>query len=147
MILFYLWYSDCSMVSRQITASESVCLIGHSDICKVLNDILRADSRFAPSQWETSLQSNAVSHWLGTNLESALILPEDEPRITFESTAIIMLKINWCWASWEIWNVHWTSNSQVQNSRQWNEHLMHSGLVSPSITYICHHWFRYLHCN
>ena len=31
-----------------------------------------ADSNFAPSQWETSLQSNAVSHWLGTNLESAL---------------------------------------------------------------------------
>ena len=30
-----------------------------------------ADSRFAPSQWEMSLQSNAVSHWLGTNLESA----------------------------------------------------------------------------
>ena len=33
----------------------------------------RADFRFAPSQWETLLQSNAVSHWLGTNLESALI--------------------------------------------------------------------------
>ena len=32
----------------------------------------RADSRLAPSQWETSLQSNAVSHWLGTNLESVL---------------------------------------------------------------------------
>ena len=31
-----------------------------------------ADSRFAPSQWETSLQSNAVSHWLGANLELAL---------------------------------------------------------------------------
>ena len=31
-----------------------------------------ADSRSAPSQWETSLQSNAVSHWLGANLESAL---------------------------------------------------------------------------
>ena len=28
-----------------------------------------ADSRFAPSQWETSLQSNAVSNWLGANLE------------------------------------------------------------------------------
>ena len=28
----------------------------------------RADSRFAPSQWETSLQSNTVSHWLGANL-------------------------------------------------------------------------------
>ena len=30
----------------------------------------RTDSRFAPSQWETSLQSNAVSHWMGANLES-----------------------------------------------------------------------------
>ena len=32
----------------------------------------RADSRFAPSQWVTSLQSNTVSHWLGASLESAL---------------------------------------------------------------------------
>ena len=32
----------------------------------------RADSRFAPIQWETSLQSNVVSHWLGANLEWAL---------------------------------------------------------------------------
>ena len=33
----------------------------------------RADYRLAPSHWETSLQSNVVSHWLGTNLESALL--------------------------------------------------------------------------
>ena len=36
----------------------------------------RADSRLALAQWETSLQSNAVSHWLESNepinLESAL---------------------------------------------------------------------------
>ena len=32
----------------------------------------RADSGHAPSRWETSLQSNAVSHWLCANLESAL---------------------------------------------------------------------------
>ena len=31
----------------------------------------RADSRLVPSQWET-LQNNALSHWLGANLESAL---------------------------------------------------------------------------
>ena len=37
--------------------------------------IIRVDSRFAPSQWETLLQSNAVSHWLGANLESALHNP------------------------------------------------------------------------
>ena len=27
----------------------------------------RADSRFAPSQWETPLLCNGVSHWLGTS--------------------------------------------------------------------------------
>ena len=31
-----------------------------------------ADSRLAPSQWETPLQSNGISHWLGANLESSL---------------------------------------------------------------------------
>ena len=30
---------------------------------------IRADVRLAPSQWETSLQSNAVSHWLGASPE------------------------------------------------------------------------------
>ena len=34
--------------------------------------MVRADSRLASSQWGPSLQSNAVSHWLGANLESAL---------------------------------------------------------------------------
>ena len=34
----------------------------------------RADSRFVPNQWETSLQNNAISHWLGANLESAMYL-------------------------------------------------------------------------
>ena len=33
----------------------------------------RADSGLASSQWETSLQSNAVSHWLGANLETSLL--------------------------------------------------------------------------
>ena len=32
-----------------------------------------AGSRFAPRQWETPLQSNTVSHWLGANLESVLL--------------------------------------------------------------------------
>ena len=40
---------------------------------------LRADSRLAPSQWETPLQSNVVSHWLGANLESALELITKPP--------------------------------------------------------------------
>ena len=32
----------------------------------------RADSTFAPSQWETALLCNDVSHWRGASLESAL---------------------------------------------------------------------------
>ena len=32
----------------------------------------RADSRLAPSQWETALLCNDVSYWLGASLESAL---------------------------------------------------------------------------
>ena len=35
-------------------------------------DNTRADSRFAPSQWETALLCNNVSHCLDTNLGSAL---------------------------------------------------------------------------
>ena len=35
-------------------------------------DTRRADSRLAPSQWETVLLCNDASHWLGANLESAL---------------------------------------------------------------------------
>ena len=36
-----------------------------------------ADSMIAPGQWETSLQSNAISHWMGASLESSLynVLP------------------------------------------------------------------------
>ena len=37
-----------------------------------LHNMTRADSKFAPSQWETALLCNDVSHWLGANLESAL---------------------------------------------------------------------------
>ena len=46
-----------------------------------------ADSSFAPSLWETSLQSNAVSHWLGTNLESALCLSFLRSRPVYRSNA------------------------------------------------------------
>ena len=39
----------------------------------------RADSRLMPSQWKTLLQCNAISHWLGTNLQSALMLIQSWP--------------------------------------------------------------------
>ena len=49
----------------------------------------RADSRFAPCQWETSLQSNVVSHWLGATLESALL-----PLCRLHSRAYIGIKFD-----------------------------------------------------
>ena len=47
---------------------------------------LRADSRFASSQWETALLCNDVSHWLGTSLESALYLTGPKPLTEAEIT-------------------------------------------------------------
>ena len=40
----------------------------------------RADSRFAPNQWEMALLCNNVSNWLGTSLESALRYVEVTPH-------------------------------------------------------------------
>ena len=39
-----------------------------------INMILRADSRFAQSQWETAFLGNDVSHWLGASPELVLKL-------------------------------------------------------------------------
>ena len=45
-------------------------LSGHQRSCRFLARV-KVDSRLAPCQWETSLQSNTVSHWPGANQESA----------------------------------------------------------------------------
>ena len=52
---------------------RSPCINPAYCLLTLLPNMHRADSRLAPSQWETSLQSNAVSHWLGANIESALL--------------------------------------------------------------------------
>ena len=48
----------------------SVWLLGTWVAC--LLGTCKADSMFAPSQWETALLCNDVPHWLGASLESAL---------------------------------------------------------------------------
>ena len=40
---------------------------------------ITADSRLAPCQWAMSLQSNAISDWLGANQESALHYASQQP--------------------------------------------------------------------
>ena len=51
---------------------NTIPCLGISVLLKYYISINRADSRLAPSQWEMALQCNAISHWLSTNLESAL---------------------------------------------------------------------------
>ena len=46
----------------------------------------RADSWFVPSQWETVLLCNDVSHWQGASLESALVFAHWKPSITIMIT-------------------------------------------------------------
>ena len=70
----------------------------------------RADSRLAPSQWET-LQSNVVSHWLGTNLESP---PDSGPCFCFflpEET--VFFPKYWL-------KCKWIPNSTEKFIRTWN---------------------------
>ena len=50
-----------------------------------------ASSRSAPSQWEMALQSNAISHWLGANLESALLIFSKNPVAQWQSNTVL-----WC---------------------------------------------------
>ena len=66
---------DSSLI---LTQKKSSCIIS-----------IRADSRLAPSQWETSLQSNAVSHWLGpaemSHTNSSLSDPEAKSLVLHKS--------------------------------------------------------------
>ena len=57
---------------------------------------IRADSRLTPSQWDTSLQSKAVSHWLGANLESAMHMISNKRDWTWWSMEIAIKR---CWGS------------------------------------------------
>ena len=55
----------------------------------------RDDSRLALSQWETSLQSNAASHWPGTNLESTPYKKCDTTRSRSNHNGVLNVPSNW----------------------------------------------------
>ena len=74
--------------------------------------ITRADARLVASQWETLLQSNAVSHWLGANLESALITEIYLDRLRLLCST--KTHIGQIYISDYIW--HWFSNLMYTQS-------------------------------
>ena len=57
------------------------------------------DSRFAPSQWETAILRNDVSHWLGANLESAplCLCYWTGPSLVLEMACLLIHATNQCW--------------------------------------------------
>ena len=79
-----------------------------------------ADSRFAPSQWETVLLCNDGSHWLGASLQSALLVKKTCNSIALAlefrllpSTLYSLLNdislIVYDWISIAKFNTAWTS--------------------------------------
>ena len=56
--------------------------------------LFRDDSRIAPSQWETALLCNDVSHWLDARLESALLFSS---AITYLCEGPIACCWMWLW--------------------------------------------------
>ena len=58
--------SRCSSITRPLCARNQ----GAGALNR---DMQQRNIWFTPSQWETALFCNAVSHWLGASLESALI--------------------------------------------------------------------------
>ena len=99
--------------------------------------VYRADSRFAPSQWETALLCNAVSHWLGASRESALhtmVLSYSHIFICL-SVGPTWTKFNQIWIRIQIffflvyafWNVIWKKGKPLPKPIliyhcQWNKH-------------------------
>ena len=77
-------------------------VISHPDICRHLTLSFRhlcsTDSRFAPSQWETALLCNDVSHWLGASLESALFMSGRDPNCG--SCKVMDFLVIYCQMSW-----------------------------------------------
>ena len=78
----YRWTMDSprkGTVAQKMFAFDDIIM--QAGVCLYLSfhSSSRADSRFAPSQWEMMLLCNDVSHWLGANLESALIISGNHP--------------------------------------------------------------------
>ena len=86
-INMYCHYNGCRPTSGKPCGWDQLKITGNWDVkfqfkislIKYSLDILwcnliRADSRFVPSQWKTSLLCNDIPHWLGASLESALLI-------------------------------------------------------------------------
>ena len=65
------WQGDFSLNDDYLITDKKPISVPEMTLCHQASSH-RADSRFAPSQWETALLCNDISYWLGASLESAL---------------------------------------------------------------------------
>ena len=76
-VVYSIVYSDADQRKHQSSASLAFVMGIHRSRSSNAENVSiwwrhHVDSRFAPSQWETTLLCNGVSHCLGASLESAL---------------------------------------------------------------------------
>ena len=123
---------------------ETQCLIGLNPNTEMLKYVPRADFRFAPSQWETALLCNDVSHWLGASLESSLCTMNDSRTLhhSFAYFSFRKLFISWTpllkflWAVCFVW-LSWKPvcvNSLLMKTLQGglcSSRLFHSSRAQP----------------
>ena len=86
------WAQACNSKSERSSSRQYCRRLGrwrHPNLYTRIY-VCRADSR---SQWETSLQSNAISHWRGANLESALCVYES--ATIFHGWVVMALDSDW----------------------------------------------------
>ena len=93
-------------------------------VCGNFYPIYRADSRLAPSQWKTLLQSNAVSYWPVENLEPALNihLHTQDPCLAILVSAVVLCQAT---SSHSV-NCTVNSSSPGHNGRHFAENIFKS---------------------
>ena len=82
-------------VIRAQTVLQSQWLSKYNDIQVATHQSkaeLRDQSRYAPSQWETALHCNDVSHWLGAYLDWSLRTDSHDHRSTYKTGTWYMLR-------------------------------------------------------
>ena len=80
----------CDVQNRRVLLTKGgYCKIEWKKV--LMGSLLRAVSRFAPSQWERVLLCNDVSHWLGEGLESALLLS----GLNYNGVCCLLIEAEW----------------------------------------------------
>ena len=117
-----------------------------SNVLIAVDACIRADSRFAPSQWESALLCNNVSHWLAINLESSLHACRYENWVFSRSrfywrsrscSSMIGLSSPLYQLKWSAWPLQMEWN-QI-GSRPPAATILSPWLVCPKYHYACSH--------